>query len=914
MTFLNIIESVIGNQIFVLTAMLVSLLVKLLVVIFTINQQANTKKSQHFRFLLLAILGANIFSDISWIQYLLQNISILDIDQRIYKFIGRIGFGLVGMQYQCLTLFLEKLITPQYKLTMRQKICCLISALFMFFSIGAAFICFNHPEPLLLLFIINRIGLVYYISFLSPLTLFIVLHKLHSKSLPGILTKQLYIILYCLIIPHLVSDAIQVFPSYFKLETNSYPITGLSALFLTIALLYCSRKVMGLRFLNLRPQVHALPKLDFVLKFTAILKQFSNVVSNRELQFIAQNFFEESLAIPSQKTKLYLRHLDSPYLDSNQYFNTNKEVEKYIENSELVIKDAIKKMEVLIYDEINFSNFYEQTAQHENLLQFLTTIKADIFVPIYGKDRSKNELIAYIIIERSARKKELYNSAERQEIVMFASYLHTTINILYNQNTKAFIEEFKQKQEGLGKKLEQEIETLNKEIYFRHQEINQYRECFQSLVYNSPRPIGIITYKNNRFTFVNQEAKNFIPIDINRYVGHPLVQKIKRVTDQVANFRSPQTIFEKDDRDDAITLHLLPHLEPGSVIIIISHADIPNLIKEKISFLKDPNKWDYLLYLETTKTGRLISQLIPGNSKTLFNFKIELLKAALGKKATLLDVAQEDLLPTVDLLHQISLREKLQILNLKGKTNTTQMATKLFGIKPLLRGDKDEPPLLEQLDPQGTLFIKDIHLLDLPCQEYLAEFIHYGLYQVYKSDQRKQSDVRIICSSNQNIAALVKENKFSRSLFAELKKATLCMPTLSSLPRSELDMLADSFSQQALPDNTFNNLLALTNKDKQQLAKEQPASLQELKNRVNRLIMKKADKNNIRQETTIDPSFETNDPILIHAIQLGKHALKDKKIMTLLWKKFNKNQNKIAELLGVNRSSVHRRCKLYNLM
>ena len=46
---------------------------------------------------------------------------------------------------------------------------------------------------------------------------------------------------------------------------------------------------------------------------------------------------------------------------------------------------------------------------------------------------------------------------------------------------------------------------------------------------------------------------------------------------------------------------------------------------------------------------------------------------------------------------------------------------------------------------------------------------------------------------------------------------------------------------------------------------------------------------------------------------IGKKALKDPQIMSLLWEKFEKNQNRIATFLGVNRSSVNRRCKDYNL-
>jgi len=734
MTFLKNIELVIGNQAFVLIAIVVSALIKLLIIIFTLNQQVNNKKSQHIRFFLLAILVANIFSDISWIQHLLQNMSILVIDNtHIFKFIGRIAFGLVGMQYQCLALFLEKLITHKCQLNIRQKICCTITALFMFFPISAAFIYFNNPEPLSFLFIINRIALIYYILFLLPLSLFIVLRKLRSKSLPGILTKQLYIILYSLIIFHLVSDAIQVFPFRFNLITNNYPITGLSALFLTIGLLYCSRKIMGLRFLNLRPQVHAQPKPDFLIKFMNALQQLSAVESNRELPFITRNFFQDSLAIPQQTVNVYLRPSSSPYLDNKQYCNTHETVEQFINNSKSSTKDMLKELQALVYDEINFTNFYGKTAEHDTLLQFLTDINADIFVPIYFKAKGKEELIAYIIVERSARTKELYTSAEQQEIILFADALCNTINKLHGQNKEAYFEIFKLKQEKIHAQLEKETETLHKELYFRHQELNQFRECFHSFIYGNPRPVGIITYKNNRFTFINQDAKSLIPVDINTYVGHPLAKKIKQVTQQVATFRSPQTIFEKNKHNETVMLHILPHLDnPGNVIITASYADIPQLVKQKINILSNPNQWDYLLYLETTKAGRLINQLLPANSKIIFNFKIDLLKAAISKKAVLLDIADEDLLPMVELLHAISLREELYILDIKGKIDPVQMATKLFGINQLF-GTEKETPLLKQLDSRGTLFIKDIHLLDLNCQEQLATFIHSGFYRPYKS-------------------------------------------------------------------------------------------------------------------------------------------------------------------------------------
>ena len=78
------------------------------------------------------------------------------------------------------------------------------------------------------------------------------------------------------------------------------------------------------------------------------------------------------------------------------------------------------------------------------------------------------------------------------------------------------------------------------------------------------------------------------------------------------------------------------------------------------------------------------------------------------------------------------------------------------------------------------------------------------------------------------------------------------------------------------------------------------------------LLVQKSQKNQIYHETQFDPAYDITDPELIEAARLGKYALKDAKILTMLWHKF-KNQNKIASFLGVNRSSVNRRCRKYNL-
>ena len=356
----------------------------------------------------------------------------------------------------------------------------------------------------------------------------------------------------------------------------------------------------------------------------------------------------------------------------------------------------------------------------------------------------------------------------------------------------------------------------------------------------------------------------------------------------------------------------VPNLEQNNIIITVYHPEISDILKKQIDHLKDPTQWDYLLYLETTKSGQLINQLIPGNGETLLNFKIELLKTALSKKAILLEMNDEDLLPTVEIIHHISLRDTLHTLKLSGPCTTSDVAVKLFGINPLFGHPQESKSILETLADNGTLFIQNIHFLDAESQEYLVELVRYGFYRRMKSEQRIPSTVRIICSTNQDLQVMVREQRFSAALFSELSRTSLTMPSLITLPENELAQLADGLTEQAIKTGDLKNFLELTDREKHKLMNSRPTSLHELKNKVQHLLIAKSKKNNIYNETEFDPAYEVSDPDLIEASRLGKQALKDRKVFTMLWRKFE-NQSKIATFLGVNRSSVNRRCKDYNL-
>ena len=905
MFFLEYLEKILGSFYFILPATLVSFFLKLGILV-ALNRKIMVMDFIVYPlYFLIAILIGNMFSDLAWILESLREVFSSQFNYQIVLFIIRIAWVFFLVQYQSMSLFLESLVTNNYIFSLRQKLFFVMSSLFgIFFAIVAIidFGCIGLAHRKFAFESTVQNLTAFYVFILVIPSLWVAIQKIRSSTLPHLLKKQLKLLIQGLIAPILLADFIQLFP--FKIYAitwiaHSYAGVGFSTIFTTLAIYFCARKIFGLRFLNLKNHVHRPMNINFIDDFKGVLERLSRVTNLRELGHITQNFFKETFCIMPHKTRLYLRKMDP--IEHKVSLNVIEDttvslVETFLATHADNLDCAMREEKILIFDEIDFTHFYHACDRSAATLKFLSAINADIFLPIYEKEK----LIAYIIIERHARIEDFYSGVERDEFIVFASYLGNIINLLQNKNLDLLVEQ---------------EQKLREELYHKYQEIEQYKESIKSFLRkNKVKHIGILFYKNRQFSYGNQAAKELLSININQQHGHPLVQSLCQLVQQVETFKVPKTILVKETQDMPLVISALPHLEKNTIIITVSHQSISDIIKHHVDLLKDPNEWDYLLYLQTTSSGKLINQLIPGSGSTLLNFKIQLLKIALSKKAILLELPEQDLLSIAEILHHISMRTDLHVMTLQGPSHNFDVAIALFGINAVFDVHaKHGQPLLDKLDNVGTLLIKNIHFLDMETQECLATFIRSGIYNLFKSDQKYTSNVRVICSTNQNLGTLVQEGKFSKALFQELRSTVVTMPSLLTLPEDELYSLTDGFTQQALMTDALQHVLALSDKEKNLVACNRPVSLQELKTRIQHILVKKSKKNNIYQEVAFDPAYDITDPDLIEAARLGKKALKEPRIMVLLWNKF-KNQNKIAFFLGVNRSSVNRRCKEYNLL
>lgn len=909
MFLLHIIDSFLGSNPVLFTVYSFATILKIILFAYLIRATVHGEKVSQPLLFLGCVIFANMISDFTWVIVLSRMLFFPNLDDRISMFVLRLAWGFSAIQYQSMAFLVESLVNRTAQFSTIQKMLSCISIGFCVFFVGTAVFNFNCISDA------NRLPLEYTIETIIPLyCLFILLlpslitawRHARQKDLPLILKQQIVLLIKWLLIPKMISDFIQTVPqmAFYKpgFLVNSFSFSCSAAMFSTAAFYFCAKKLIGLRFLTFKSSApHPSAKLTFIHDFKHILHRLSSVTTLEELSHISQIFFKETLHVPFNKLRLFIRKTD-PILEEAEEIPSpltmepSAIVEAFLETHQSTLLQALKESPLLMYDEIAFTNFYNPTSSQTTILQFLDALNADLFLPLF----ESQTLTGYIIVERYARGGNLfYSNLERDEMIVFAAYLGAIMNIIKNKNLELLIEREQQ---------------LKNSLYEKIHEIDQFKESIRSFVRtNNQHQVGVIMYQNRTFTLANAAAKEMISINLNTMEGHPIHITLKRIATFVEEYKIPQQGFVTDQADNSLVVHALPHLEKQAVIITIAHPTVSDIIARHSTQLKDSSDWDHLLYLETTKSGRLINNLIPSNSPAFLHFKIALLKAALSTKAILVDAPQEDLDSIVELLHHVSMREAFHMITLEKPITDTSMTVRLFGINPLLSDSKlDQQPLLAQCGNESTLFIRNIHYLDLESQNYLADFIRYGVFRMYKSDRKIPSAARIICSTDRDLYALMQENKFSRNLYDELRLSTIIMPSLITIPEEELSTLVDGYSSQALTKDTFEQLLTLSEKDKARVSHARPSSLETLKHRVQQMMISKSKRHNIQEEQQFNPAYALTDPDLMQAKLLGKKALRDPKIMLMLWRKF-KNQTDVAKFLQVDRSSVWRRLKEFNL-
>ncbi len=877
-------------------------------------QDVSSQNRNKTFFFLIAIICMGLFTNVTLILQRIGCPPFSLIPPVFFRSLCRLEMATLAIQSFVLLSFFRGLSSEKIKSTFLDAfyaISGVLSAVFVAYFVGWAGYSYLTADLSIAGFRRTLLDVTFTFYLLEGLVTLYIIYRNYINEKLTILKQHTYTLGFNFMLPYLMAKILEsdflaprIEFSHSSMQVN-FPASLFSSLWVTWMLYYCCRKLVGLRFLNISSHVQSTTgKYAFIDNFRRALVRLSAVSQLDELVPVTKDFFQVTFNVPVDCSTLIFRNPGSKNESSSGEVQDARRllIEKAftMQGEDREIAKFVHEHKIVIRDEVEFTQFYNQQnhLQHEDLqpvLDFLQQINADVFLPVYNDTR----LVSYLIIERGARPNSLYNDVEREEMVVFCNYLGNVIYLLSNMNLETMM---------------QRERTLLADVYAKDRRLALLKKSiFPFVGIGKTRKIGIITYQNKKFAYCNQAAKDLLKIDLNKEKGQGITRELSKLGNDAMLYLSPKRLLIENPVGERLAAAAAPNMLKNNSVISLANPTVADLVKDPLRSLKDQSKWDYLLPLMASEEGALVNQLIPANTPTLLNTKMLFFEYALTRKTMLLEMAcEEDIASFAHVTHKINQRSVFEELVIKRSESDEGLMGKLFGVNPIFQ-PQQEPSLFEVLHRKGTLLLQNVHLLSMGIQKKLLEFILSGKFTPYNSDNAQEADILLICATTQNLQDFVQRGLFLKELYLALHKTAVWLPSLSTLPEDEFLELSEKLREQIVQSKIYQNLLVFTDYDKSKLLGSGCVSLYELKTKIHSLLLKKTKKQSLDDHAVIDPASRIVDLELVEAARLGKHALKDPKILAMLMKKFKNSQSKIALFLGVNRSTVSRRCAQYDI-
>lgn len=631
----------------------------------------------------------------------------------------------------------------------------------------------------------------------------------------------------------------------------------------------------------------------YVYPSESVFAQMKKATSLKDLRKVPRIFMKRAYGIPENKVSCSLRQWGEEAGRAEYHENRalKEATERFLARNislyegETTVESTLREERILVREEIEYINFYEPSPAREDILAFMHDINADVFVPLFY-DRT---IIGYIVIGRDALPGMMFGIRERMETFFFSSYLTAHILFLRRKHYEALLKE--------QKDIYDTLETQARELRVLKEGMREVIDA------QAGRDVGLILYKNKKFEFVNHAAREMIPVDPQKDQGHYLVHHLQKVAHMVEKYHQPHMIVTHDEHGEKMVITGLTARQGMPITILAHYPAVSDIVQLHAASLRDPSRWEYLILLQTTESGRLINAAVPGNTPQIVRFKIDLLRAVLGSRAALLRVAAEDLQSFIELMYTVSLRSVLKVYDAAEEPNESRIMMDLFGMAPVLTRPEESRGLLEQLTNVGMLVIKNVEKLPRSVQERIARFLETGSYEV-GGKRLVMADVRLVFATDVDLENLVAAGTFSQKLYSAIALLSVELSSLKELPPHEVSAMTEQITTEIARSMTLSDLLVLTAQERTRLLEQGPTSIMGLRTLVSNALVRKGSRS--------DLTNLVNNPHVQRAARLGRRALTDRELLGELWQVLH-SYAAIADLIGVNRSTVSRRCRDYGI-
>ncbi len=212
----------------------------------------------------------------------------------------------------------------------------------------------------------------------------------------------------------------------------------------------------------------------------------------------------------------------------------------------------------------------------------------------------------------------------------------------------------------------------------------------------------------------------------------------------------------------------------------------------------------------------------------------------------------------------------------------------------------------------GTLLLDEVTEIDINIQAKLLRVLQENEFQKVGSQKPEKVDVRIISTTNREIAEAINEGNFRKDLYYRLNVFPVQMPSLRERTK-DIPVLADYFvekyrKQSDLPEKTISKDLK-----KHLLKKDWSGNVRELENYIQRGVIMSQDEEEITLEHVNNPLFQNMDEDLTREVMNDIPVLPIEEMELQMIKKAlektDGNQKEAAELLQVSDRTIRNKLK-----
>ena len=274
----------------------------------------------------------------------------------------------------------------------------------------------------------------------------------------------------------------------------------------------------------------------------------------------------------------------------------------------------------------------------------------------------------------------------------------------------------------------------------------------------------------------------------------------------------------------------------------------------------------------------------------------------------------KDLLAKV--IHNVSSRADNSLVKVNcAALPDNLLESEMFGyVKGAFTGaEKDKPGRFQEADG-GTIFLDEIGDLPLALQAKLLRVLEDKEFYPLGGQKTTKVDVRIISATNQNLNRLVRENRFREDLFYRLNVMRLELPPLKAR-RADIPLLIAhilkrlSAIRDTRVDKIANDAMEVL------LNYDYPGNIRELENIIEHALIVCRDKVIERSHLPLALQRGIATPLPAKENRSFEREIEfsERTLILDMLRKHNWNKGQTAAALDINRTTLWRKMKKYNL-